>query len=83
MTVLNTPNETTTVVDDPRRPAKAVAAGIISALAAGLSALVVAQGDNVVTSAEWTTVALAVVVAAGAAFGGTFAVSSPKVVKEP
>lgn len=67
------------VVDDPSRPRKAIVAGVISALAAGLSALVVAQGDNVITGAEWTTVALAVVVAAGGAFGGTFAVSNPKV----
>lgn len=42
---------------------------IVAALVAGLSALVTAWDDNVVTAQEWTMVVLATVVAFGAVWG--------------
>lgn len=81
-TVLETPNDTTTVADDPSKPTKAIVAGVIGAVGAGLSALVTALSDGVVTPQEWATITLAVVVTAGGAFGGTFAATNPKVVDQ-
>lgn len=54
-------------------PGKAVASGITGTAVAFLTALIVANSDNAVTSGEWLTVALATVVGAAAAFGITWA----------
>ena len=79
-TILNTPEPVTEVTNDPRKPIKAIVAGVIGAVGAGLGALVTALSDNLVTPQEWATIALAVVVTAGGAFGGTFAATNPKAV---
>lgn len=50
----------------------AAAAGIV----AGLGAFVTAVGDNVVTSGEWATIAIAVIVGAGLTGGGVYATTN-------
>lgn len=54
-------------------PAKAIAGGIVGTTVAFLSALIVANSDEAVTSGEWLTVALATVLGGAAAFGITWA----------
>lgn len=51
---------------------KAWAAGITGTVVAFLSTLITATSDNVVTTNEWTTVALATVIGGAAAFGVTW-----------
>jgi hypothetical protein len=54
-------------------PAKAIVAAIGGALVGGLTALSTALADNVVLPAEWTAVALAVVIGSGVVGGATYA----------
>lgn len=53
-------------------PAKAIVAAVGGALVGGLTALSTALADEVVTSGEWTTIALAVVIGSGIVGGATF-----------
>lgn len=54
-------------------PAKAIVAAVGGALVGGLTALSTALADNVVTSGEWVTVALATIVGSGVVGGVTYA----------
>lgn len=54
-------------------PGKAVASGAVGTAVAFLTALIVANSDEVVTGGEWLTVALATVIGGAAAFGVTWA----------
>lgn len=51
---------------------KAIAAGITGTVVAFLTSLITAQADDVVTSGEWTVIALGTVIGAAAAFGVTW-----------
>lgn len=53
-------------------PAKAVAAAVGGALVGGLTALQSALSDELVTSQEWTTIALATIIGSGLVAGATF-----------
>ena len=53
-------------------PAKAIVAAVGGALVGGLTALSTALVDNNVTSGEWVTVALAVVIGSGLVGAGTY-----------
>lgn len=53
-------------------PAKAIAAAVGGALVGGLTALQASLSDEVVTSQEWTTIALATIIGSGLVAGATF-----------
>jgi hypothetical protein len=60
---------------------KAIAAGVVTTVTTFLTSLTVALNDGVVTQAEWLTIAVATVGAAGAAFGVTYAAPANKPVE--
>lgn len=57
---------------------KAIAAGVTTVASTFLATLIVALDDGTVSDVEWLKVALAVVAAAGAAFGVTYAAPANK-----
>ena len=61
---------------------KAIAAGVTGVASTFLATLIVALDDGVVSDVEWLKVALAVVGAAGAAFGVTWAAPANRPVPE-
>lgn len=53
-------------------PAKAIVALVASAAVAGLGAFVTAVSDNVVTSGEWATIAIATIIGSGIVGASTY-----------